>query len=115
MKLFQRLLLAAVFLSFGLPVLAQCPMGTVKVRGRVGNLQADASAEVSVTLETPKGAKSKTVLISNGEFSIDIPFGTQSARGHRCNSVPNSVDVKATVANRVVGHVTLAFKDDFAN
>jgi len=119
MKLFQRLLLAVVFLSFGLPVLAQCPMGTVKVRGRVDNLQAEAaSAEVSVTLETPKGNQSKTVPVSNGEFSIDIPFGTQSAPyfplwGHRCNTLPKFVDVKATMAGRVIGQARLAFKDNF--
>lgn len=119
MKLSQRVLLPLTLLMFGLPVLAQCPMGTVKVRGRVDSVPADAaSAEVSVTLETPKGVKSKTAPVSNGEFSIDVPFGTQSAPwfplwGHRCNSVPKSVDVKATVGNRVVGQVRLGFKDDF--
>jgi hypothetical protein len=119
MRLSQRGLLPLTLLTFGLPVLAQCPMGSAKLRGRVDSLPADvASAEVSVTLETPKGAKTKAAPVSNGEFSIDVPFGTQSApwfplSGHRCKSVPNSVDVKATVGNRVVGRVRLGFKDDF--
>jgi len=119
MKLSRRVLLPLTLLMFGLPVLAQCPMGTVKVRGRVDNLPADvASAEVSVTLETYKGAKTKTAPVSNGEFSIDLPFGTQSAPwfplwGHRCNSVPKSVYVKATMADRVIGQARLTFKDNF--
>jgi hypothetical protein len=119
MNFAHRALFPLILLMFGLPALAQCPMGTVKVRGRVDNLPTGAaSAEVSVTLETPKGAKSKTAPVSNGAFSIDILFGTQSAPwfplwGHRCNSVPKSVDVKATAGGRVVGQVKLAFKDDF--
>ena len=99
--------------------LAQCPMGTVKVRGRVDNLPADAaSAEVSVTLQTPKGANSQTTSVSNGEFSSEIKFGTQSSPyfplwGHRCNNVPKSVEIKAMVGNRIAGQVRLSFKDDF--
>jgi hypothetical protein len=119
MNLSRRLMLFIAFLNFGHHAIAQCPMGTVKVNGRVDGLVGDAvSAEVSVTLEMPKGQKSKTGPITNGEFSLDVPFGTQSAPwfplwGHRCNRVPRSIVVKATVGNRVVGHRRLVFKDDF--
>jgi len=94
-------------------------MGTVKVRGRVDNLPADAaSVELSVTLQTPKGGNSQTASISNGEFSSEVKFGTQSAPyfplwGHRCNNVPKSVEIKAMVGNRIAGQVRLTFKDDF--
>lgn len=119
MNMSQRVMLPLILLAFSLPLFAKCPMGTVKVHGRIENLPLDAAfAEVSVTLETPKGVKSKTAPVSNGEFSIEIQFGTQSAPyfpiwGHRCNSVPNAVDVKAMIGNRVVGQVRLTFKDDF--
>ncbi len=60
-----------VLLVLSSPMLAQCPMGTVKVRGRVDNLPADAaSVELSVTLQTPKGGNSQTASISNGELHI---------------------------------------------
>jgi hypothetical protein len=88
-----------ILLTFSLPALAKCPMGTVKVHGRVENLPANAaSVEATVTLETPKRRKSQTVPVSNGEFSAEIQFGTQCASyfpwwGDRCNSLPKSVDI----------------------
>ena len=118
MNLAQRVLPPLILLTFSLPALAKCPMGTVKVHGRVENLPANASAEATVTLETPKGPKSQTVPVSNGEFSAEIQFGTQSASyfplwGDRCNSVPKSVNIKVTIGNRVVGQSRLVFKDEF--
>jgi hypothetical protein len=119
MRLLRQLRFSLAILTLGLQALAQCPMGTVKVRGRVEKLQTDATlAEVSVTLQTPRGSKSQTTPVSNGEFAIDVRFGTQSASyfplwGHRCNNVPNYVDVKAAVANRSVGQLRLTFKTDF--
>lgn len=117
---FPRLVaLNLVLLALSSPMLAQCPIGTVKVWGRVDNLQADsASSEVLVTLEMPKGGRSKTTSVSNGEFSVEIQFGTQSSPyfplwGHRCNNVPKSVELKAMVGNRILGQVRLSFKDDF--
>jgi len=115
----RPILFNLVLLALSSPMVAQCPIGTVKVRGRVDNLPADAaSAEVSVRLETPKEVKSKASPISNGQFSIEIPFGTESAPwfplwGHRCNTVPKSIDVKATLADRTVGQVKLVFGNDF--
>ena len=108
-----------VLLALSSPMLAQCPTGTVKVRGRVDNLPADAaSSEVLVTLETPRGIRSKIASVSNGEFSAEIQFGTQSTPyfplwGHRCNNVPKSVEIKAIVGNRLAGLARLSFKDDF--
>lgn len=119
MNFSQQVLLPLILLTFSLPALAKCPMGTVKVHGIVEYLPADtASAELTVTLETPKGLKSQTVPVSNGEFSVEIQFGTQSTSyfplwGHRCNSEPKSVDVKVMMGNRVVGHAKLVFKDEF--
>ena len=119
MNFSQRVLLPLILLTLSLPALAKCPMGTVKVDGIVENLPADtASAELTVTLETPKGPKSQTVPVSNGEFSVEIQFGTQSTSyfplwGDRCNSVPKSVDVKVMMGNRVVGQAKLVFKDEF--
>ncbi len=119
MNFSKRVLLALILLTFSFPALAKCPMGTVKVHGRVVDLPTGAaSAEVTVTLETPKGAKSLTVPVSNGEFSTEIQFGTQSASyfppwGHRCNSMPKSVEVKVMMGSRVVGQSRLVFKDEF--
>jgi hypothetical protein len=119
MKQFWKLLFTFAILTSGLQVLAQCPIGTVKVRGRLENLPPDAAQpEVLVTLETPKGSKSKTAPLSNNEFAVDVPFGTQGSPyfplwGHRCNIVPKFVEIKATIGNQVVGEVRLKFKDDF--
>ena len=115
----RQVVISLVFLVLRSPILAQCPIGTVKVWGRVDNLPVEAtSSEVLVTLEMPKGGRSKTASVSNGEFSAEIQFGTQSAPyfplwGHRCNNVPKSVEIKATVGNRVAAQVRLRFKDDF--
>ena len=114
-----RIMCPSILLAFCVPVLAKCPMGTVKVHGRVENLPTNTvSAEVTVTLQTPKGPKSETVPVLNGEFSEEIQFGTQSASyfplwGDRCNSVPKSVDIKVMVGTRIVGEIGLTFKDDF--
>jgi hypothetical protein len=119
MNVSRRVMLPLILLAFSLPALAKCPMGTVKVHGQVEYPPADAaSVEVSITLETPKGVKSATAPVSNGEFSIEIQFGTQSAPyfplwGHRCNTVPKFVDVKVMIGDRVVGQARLVFKDAF--
>jgi hypothetical protein len=119
MRFPRPIVFSLVLLALSSPLLAQCPIGTVKIRGRVDNLPADAaSSEVLVTLETPKGGRSKTASVSNGEFSAQIQFGTQSAPyfplwGHRCNNVPKSVEIKAMIGNRIAGQVRLTFKDDF--
>ena len=79
MNFSQRVLLPLILLTFSLPAMAECPMGTVGVRGRLENLPADTtSAELTLTLETSKGPKSQAVPVSNGDFSVEIQFGTQS-------------------------------------
>jgi hypothetical protein len=75
MRFPRPIVFSLVLLALSSPMLAQCPIGTVKVWGRVDNLPADAgSSEVLVTLEMPKGGGSKTALVSNGEFSAQIQF-----------------------------------------
>jgi hypothetical protein len=113
------ILCSLVLVALSSHVLAQCPVGTMKVRGQIDNLPADAAtAKVLVTLEMPNEEKFQTASVSNGGFSSEIRFGTQSASyfplwGHRCNSVPKSVAIKVMVGNRIAGRITLTFKDDF--
>jgi hypothetical protein len=120
MKRFPYILIASVITTFSGLAFAQCPIGTVRVRGRVENLQAStAPVEISVTLETPKGNKSKMGPLSNGEFAIDVPFGTQSSSysplwGHRCKLVPEFVDLKATIGDHLISQVRLNLRDNFA-
>jgi hypothetical protein len=113
-----QILLGLLILTVSIGALAQCPMGAVKVYGRVDNVTA-AATEISVTLETPQGKKSMSAPVSSGEFSIDVPFGTQSSSyfplwGHRCNNLPKLVDVTAKAADQVLSTTKLSLKDDFA-
>lgn len=110
-------LLFIVALTFGASVAAKCPTGSVVVHGRVENLPSGvADAEATVVVETPKGNVSKTALISNGEFSIDMPFSTWSSSflgGDRCHNVPTVVEVRVVAAGKIYVQKRLPFKNSF--
>jgi hypothetical protein len=104
------LIVALVFVA---PVKAKCPTGTVIVHGRVENLPSAATvAEATVLVETPKGTVSRTALVSNGEFTVEVPFSTLLGGDH-CNTVPKFVEVKILSAGKVYVQKRLDFKDNF--
>ena len=112
----QVVLIAA--LVFAPTVKAKCPTGTVAVHGRVENLPSAATAvEATVVVETPKGTVSRTALVSNGEFTVEVPFSTVSSHfppgSDRCNTVPRFVKVKIVSAGKVYVQKRLDFKDKF--
>jgi hypothetical protein len=119
MRTLQRLqLVLIVALVFAAIVTAKCPTGTVTVRGRVENLPSTAiAAEATVVLETPKGTVSRTALVSNGEFTVEVPFSTVNSHflpgSDRCNAVPRFVEVKIVSAGKVYVQKRLNFKDSF--
>ena len=110
-------LLLVVALTFGASVAAKCPTGSVAVHGQVENLPSGvADAKVAVMVETPKGNVSKTASISNGEFTIEMPFSTWSSSflgGDRCHNVPTVVEVRVVAAGKVYAQKRIPVKDSF--
>jgi hypothetical protein len=117
MRTFGRLpLLLIVALTFSSSVAGKCPTGSVTVQGRIENLASGVAAEVAVVVETPKGNVSKTASISNGEFSIEMPFSTWSSSflwGDRCHNVPTIVETRVLAAGKVCARKRIAFKHSF--
>ena len=111
-------LMLIVALIFTATVGAKCPTGTVTVHGRVQNLASAATAaEAIVVVETPKGKVSRTALVSNGEFTVEVPFSTVSSHfppgSDRCNTVPKFVEIKIASGVKVYVQKRLDFKDNF--
>lgn len=109
-------MVAITALSIG--AFSQCAKGVVAVQGRVQNLPASTGdANVKVVLKTPKGDFSKTAGVTNGQFSVDVPFSTlkswSALSGHHCSNAPKSVDVAVVVGDRVLVQKALDFKDSF--
>jgi hypothetical protein len=117
MKTLQRLQFVLIpALIFGAALTAKCPTGSVTVHGRVENLPSTVTAEATVLLTTPKGTVSRTASVSNGEFTVEVPFSTYSSTvlgGDHCNTVPKSVEVKIVAAGKVYVQKKLDFKDNF--
>ena len=118
MRTLQRLqLMLIVALVLAATVSAKCLTGTVTVHGWVENLPSTATAaEATVVVETPKGTFSRTALVSNSEFTVDVPFSTTSSSflgTDRCNNVPKSVEVKIVSAGKTYAQKKLRFKDNF--
>jgi hypothetical protein len=118
MTTFQRLKLVLVtVLIFSGTVSAKCPTGSVTVRGKVENLPSTAMrAEASVVVETAKGNVSKTRVLSAGEFTVEVPFSTQSSSflgDDRCHTVPKFVEITIFAAGKVYVRKRINFKDNF--
>ena len=96
----------------------QCPSGVVTVGGKIENLPPEtASADVVVVLKTPKGDFSKTAVVTDGQFRLDVNFRTLKSwsplRGHRCSNIPKLVEVTVRHANHVFAQEELKFADSF--
>jgi len=118
MKTLQRLQFVLIpALIFSATLAAKCPTGSVTVHGRVENLPSSVTlAEATVLVETPKDTVSRSASVSNGEFTVEVPFSTYSSTvlgGDHCNSVPKSVEVKIVAAGNVYVQKRLDFKDNF--
>jgi hypothetical protein len=114
----KLLLLLTSTLAFSTAVAAKCPTGSVTVHGKVDNLPSTATgAEATVVVETAKGNVERTALLSNGEFTVEVPFSTHSSStwlgGDRCHTVPKFVEVKIVSAGKVYIQKRLNFKDSF--
>jgi hypothetical protein len=114
----QRLkLVLGIVLIFNVTVAAKCPTGTVTVRGKVENLPSTATgAAASVVVETAKGNVSKTGVLSAGEFTVEVPFSTQSSSflgEDRCHTVPKFVEITIVAAGKVYVRKRIKFKDNF--
>ncbi len=85
--------------------------------GKAENLPSTVTAaEATVLVETPKGTVSRTALVSNGEFTVEVPFSTYSSTvlgGDHCNTLPKFVEVKIVSAGKVYVQKRLDFKDNF--
>ncbi|HXJ03746.1 MAG TPA: hypothetical protein VNH65_01520 [Candidatus Acidoferrum sp.] len=113
----QLTLVLFVALAFAATGRAKCPTGTVTVHGKVENLPSTVTAvEATVLVETPKATISRSALLSNGEFTVEVPFSTYSSTvlgGDHCNTVPKSVEVKIVSEGKVYVQKTLDFKGNF--
>lgn len=118
MRTLQRLQLVFIAaLTVSATISAKCPTGSVGVHGRVDNLPSTATGvEATVVVESKNGTVSRIVSVSNGEFSVEVPFSTQSSSflgSDRCHTVPTFVQVRIVSAGKVYVQKRLNFKDSF--
>lgn len=119
MRVVQRLqLVFLVALAFSAVVVAKCPTGTVTIKGRIVNLPPNLTGvDVMIFVHDKKGTVSRATLVSQGEFTVDIPFSTTSSSslllGDRCKALPKFVEIKVVSAGKVYVQKTLDFKHNF--
>jgi hypothetical protein len=58
-----------------------------------------------VILRTPKGGFSKTAVVKEGQFRVDVDFSTLKSwsrvSGYHCTNLPSFVDIAIRNANRL--------------
>jgi hypothetical protein len=67
-------------------------------------------------LETPKGPFSKSASISNGDFTVEVPFSTYSSSflgGDRCHNLPTVVELRVASGDEFYVRRRLQFKGNF--
>jgi hypothetical protein len=72
--------------------------------------------EAIVIVESKNGTVWRTASVSNGEFTVEVPFSTISSSflgTDRCHTVPKSVEVKIVSAGKTYAQKKLDFKDNF--
>ena len=99
--------------------LAQCPIDTDIVRGRVEHAPRDAKVRVQLVYPKDLPGESGETSVENGTFSIPIEFLTLSKRPllrnlpERCNRKPRTVNVTLIDADQEYDPVSLDFAKDF--
>ncbi len=117
MRKYRLQLLLTAALTCSATISGKCPTGSVTVHGKVRNLPAStAVVEATVVVESKNGTVSRTAPVSDGEFTVDVPFSTTSSSflgSDRCHAVPRSVEVKIASAGKTYALKKLDFKDNF--
>src|SRR2546426_1299033 len=99
--------------------LAQCPIDTVIVKGRLEHAPRDAKVRVQLVYPKDLPGESGETSVENGTFSIPIEFLTLSKRPllrnlpERCNRKPRTVNVTLIGADQEYDPVSLDFAKDF--
>jgi len=110
-------LLPLLIFMLSIGAAAKCPTGDVTVKGTVAGLPSGVSGlELTATVETPKGNSSKSTPLSNGDFSVSVPFSTRSTSfmgGDRCHNTPTVVEVRIASPEKVYVQKRLQFKESF--
>jgi hypothetical protein len=118
MRTVKRLqLVVLVTLLFSATVGAKCPTGSVTVRGKVNNRPSTLTrVEVLVLVETANRTVSRTASLSDGEFTVEVPFSTRSSSflgSDSCRTEPTFVEVRILSAGKIYVQKRLSFKDSF--
>ncbi|MGD0403841.1 MAG: hypothetical protein ABSB66_11640 [Candidatus Acidiferrales bacterium] len=116
-KLYWTFVIAVAVVASAPSAFAQCARGMVTVQGKIENLPPGTDVDVTVALKTPRGDFSKSSVVSNGQFRIDVDFSTLKSwsplSGHHCSNVPTFVDVSLKHANQMLVQEELKFTDNF--
>jgi hypothetical protein len=116
-KLCWTMMVAVAMVALAPSAFAQCAKGVVSLQGKVAHLPSGGEADVVVVLKTPKGDFSKTSVVTNGQFRVDVDFSTQKSwsplSGHHCSNKPTLVEVTLKQANRTLAQKSLKFADEF--
>jgi len=115
-----RILFIPLFcISVCVPVaLAQCPVNTVMVRGRVENPQSNSRIQVQLLYPKQPGESAETNL-ENNAFRIPIEFLTQSSKPlfkgihAKCERKPKTVVVTLLSGDHQSDQVSLDLLKDF--
>lgn len=99
--------------------LAECPIDTVIIKGRVEHAPGNAKVRVQLVYSKEVPGESGEASIENGTFTIPIEFLTQSKRPllrnlpQKCDRKPRTVNVTLIDADQVYDLVSLDFAKDF--
>jgi hypothetical protein len=115
-----RILFVPLFcISITVPaVLAQCPVNTVMVRGRVENPQSNSRIQVQLLYPKQPGESAETNL-ENNSFRIPVEFLTQSSKPlfkdihAKCDRKPKTVVVTLLSGDQQADQVSLDLLKDF--
>jgi hypothetical protein len=72
--------------------------------------------EVLVLVETANRTVSRTASLSDGEFTVEVPFSTRSSSflgSDSCRTEPTFVEVRILSAGKIYVQKRLSFKDSF--
>ncbi len=99
--------------------LAECPVDTVIVKGRVEHTPRDAKVRVQLIYAKDVAGESGEVSVENGTFSIPIEFLTLSKRPlihnlpEKCERKPRTVNIMLIGDGQEYEPVSLDFVKDF--
>ena len=110
--------ISGIGLTLSVCALAQCPVDSVVVRGRVENAKPQSSVRVQLVFPKHKPGESGEVTVEDGVFQVPIEFVTQQSSiftnlPTRCGRKPKTVIITLLENDQQTDQVFLDFAKNF--